>query len=124
MEGVLTSAVKSDCTRETKVTSVSGSQKAGQCGQSRKHIRELMKMAIDKYLIIVLFFICNLAVAFTDTPAACYRLEPQTVVGIIFADVLLTLIIVVITYHCGSFRRQKTENAHKVYMNVRANCKR
>ncbi|KAG7474514.1 hypothetical protein JOB18_010636 [Solea senegalensis] len=75
MEGVLTSAVKSDCTRETKVTSVSGSQKAGQCGQSRKHIRELMKMAIDKYLIIVLFFICNLAVAFTGKSGEAHSSE-------------------------------------------------
>uniref|UniRef100_A0A3B4XQB7 Hematopoietic cell signal transducer n=1 Tax=Seriola lalandi dorsalis TaxID=1841481 RepID=A0A3B4XQB7_SERLL len=58
-----------------------------------------------------------------DTSPSCYRIEPGTIAGIICADVLLTLIIVIVTYRCASFRRQKIDNAHKVYMNVRANCK-
>uniref|UniRef100_A0A3B4UJI6 Hematopoietic cell signal transducer n=1 Tax=Seriola dumerili TaxID=41447 RepID=A0A3B4UJI6_SERDU len=58
-----------------------------------------------------------------NTSPSCYRIEPGTIAGIICADVLLTLIIVIVTYRCASFRRQKIDNAHKVYMNVRANCK-
>uniref|UniRef100_UPI003AAB79E1 hematopoietic cell signal transducer n=1 Tax=Centroberyx gerrardi TaxID=166262 RepID=UPI003AAB79E1 len=54
---------------------------------------------------------------------SCYRIEPGTMAGIISADVVLTLIIVVVTYQCASSRRQRRENADKVYMNVRANCK-
>uniref|UniRef100_A0A3B3TQA6 Hematopoietic cell signal transducer n=1 Tax=Poecilia latipinna TaxID=48699 RepID=A0A3B3TQA6_9TELE len=46
-----------------------------------------------------------------------------TIAGIIAADLLLTLIIVVVTYRCASFRRQQIDNADKVYMNVRANLK-
>ncbi|XP_071372227.1 hematopoietic cell signal transducer isoform X1 [Centroberyx affinis] len=54
---------------------------------------------------------------------SCYRIEPGTMAGIISADLVLTLIIVVVTYQCASSRRQRRENADKVYMNVRANCK-
>uniref|UniRef100_A0AAQ5YXK4 Hematopoietic cell signal transducer n=1 Tax=Amphiprion ocellaris TaxID=80972 RepID=A0AAQ5YXK4_AMPOC len=54
---------------------------------------------------------------------SCYRIEPGTIAGIICADVLLTLIIVAATYRCASFRRQKIDNANKVYMNVRDYCK-
>uniref|UniRef100_A0A3B3Z186 Hematopoietic cell signal transducer n=1 Tax=Poecilia mexicana TaxID=48701 RepID=A0A3B3Z186_9TELE len=54
---------------------------------------------------------------------SCYRIEPGTIAGIIAADLLLTLIIVVVTYRCASFRRQQIDNADKVYMNVRANLK-
>uniref|UniRef100_A0A8D3E9Q3 Hematopoietic cell signal transducer n=1 Tax=Scophthalmus maximus TaxID=52904 RepID=A0A8D3E9Q3_SCOMX len=71
-------------------------------------------MAFNKYFIVVLFFLYS--------AASCYRIEPGTIAGIIAADVLLTLIIVIATYRCASFRREKIENAHKVYMNVRANC--
>ncbi|XP_034466729.1 hematopoietic cell signal transducer isoform X2 [Hippoglossus hippoglossus] len=81
-------------------------------------------MAHNKYLIVWLFFLCNSAVAFADNTSSCYRIEPWTIVGIIFADVFLTLIIVAITYRCASIRREKVENADKVYMNVRANCKK
>ncbi|XP_068995886.1 hematopoietic cell signal transducer [Embiotoca jacksoni] len=80
-------------------------------------------MACDKFFSIALFLFCNVAVALTDSHVSCYRIEPGTIAGIIFADLLLTLIIVVVTYRCASFRRQKIENANKVYMNVRANCK-
>ncbi|XP_069393422.1 hematopoietic cell signal transducer [Paralichthys olivaceus] len=79
-------------------------------------------MAHNKYFMVGLFFFCNLAVAFADN-TTCWRIEPWTIAGIIFTDVLLTLIIVAVTYRCASNRREKLENAHKVYMNVRANCK-
>ncbi|XP_071325110.1 hematopoietic cell signal transducer [Trachinotus anak] len=80
-------------------------------------------MAYNKFFIFALFFFCNLTGALTDTSASCYRIEPGTIAGIICADVLLTLLIVIVTYRCASFRRQKIDNADKVYMNVRANCK-
>uniref|UniRef100_A0A3P9H1C9 Hematopoietic cell signal transducer n=1 Tax=Oryzias latipes TaxID=8090 RepID=A0A3P9H1C9_ORYLA len=51
-------------------------------------------------------------------------IEPGTIAGIVSIDVLLTLIIVAVTYRCASFRHKKVENANKVYMNVRANCKK
>ncbi|XP_075965221.1 hematopoietic cell signal transducer isoform X2 [Anarhichas minor] len=70
-----------------------------------------------------LFFLLDLAVALTESTAPCYRIEPGTVAAIICADVLLTLVIVIVTYRCASHRRQKMDNADKVYMNVRANCK-
>ncbi|KAF0045296.1 hypothetical protein F2P81_001825 [Scophthalmus maximus] len=66
--------------------------------------------------------VCPLTLCEPDSAASCYRIEPGTIAGIIAADVLLTLIIVIATYRCASFRREKIENAHKVYMNVRANC--
>ncbi|GLD63548.1 hematopoietic cell signal transducer-like protein [Lates japonicus] len=70
-----------------------------------------------------LFISPDLAVVLTDNTVSCYRIEPGTIAGIICADVLLTLIIVIVTYRCASFRRQRIDNADKVYMNVRANCK-
>ncbi|XP_059194739.1 hematopoietic cell signal transducer [Centropristis striata] len=80
-------------------------------------------MAFNKLSIIVLLFLCKLNVALTESPVVCYRIEPGTIAGIVCADVVLTLVIVVVTYRLASFRRQKIENANKVYMNVRANCK-
>ncbi|XP_040899891.1 hematopoietic cell signal transducer [Toxotes jaculatrix] len=80
-------------------------------------------MTYSKLFIMVLFLLCSLGGVLSDTTASCYRIEPGTIAGIIFADVLLTLIIVAVTYRCASLRRQKIENADKVYMNVRANCK-
>ncbi|XP_029360940.1 hematopoietic cell signal transducer [Echeneis naucrates] len=77
-------------------------------------------MAYSEFLISALLLLCNLTGALT---ASCYRIEPGTIAGIVCADVLLTLIIIIITYRCASLRRQKIENADKVYMNVRANCK-
>ncbi|XP_028985882.1 hematopoietic cell signal transducer [Betta splendens] len=78
-------------------------------------------MADTRPIFAGLLLLCNLALGLTDD--SCYRIEPGTVAGIICADVVLTLIIVIVTYRCASFRRQKLENADKVYMNVRANCK-
>nr|XP_020493081.1 hematopoietic cell signal transducer-like [Labrus bergylta] len=80
-------------------------------------------MAYRRGFYVVLFFLCNLAVALTESTGPCYRIEPGTVAGIICADVVLTLIIVIVTYRCASLRRQRIDNANKVYMNVRANCK-
>uniref|UniRef100_A0A3Q2CMP9 Hematopoietic cell signal transducer n=1 Tax=Cyprinodon variegatus TaxID=28743 RepID=A0A3Q2CMP9_CYPVA len=54
---------------------------------------------------------------------SCYRIEPGTMAGIISADLMLTLLIVGITYKYASYRRQKVDNADKIYMNVRANIK-
>ncbi|XP_013864163.1 uncharacterized protein hcst isoform X2 [Austrofundulus limnaeus] len=79
-------------------------------------------MASAKLLVLVLFFLCNLPEALTDS-ASCYRIEPWTIAIIVSADLVLTLIIVAVTYRCASFRRRKIDNANKVYMNVRANCK-
>ncbi|XP_034553384.1 hematopoietic cell signal transducer [Notolabrus celidotus] len=80
-------------------------------------------MAYNKRLYTVLVFFCGLAVILADCTVSCYRIEPGTMAGIICADLLLTLIIVIVTYRCASARRQRIENANKVYMNVRANCK-
>uniref|UniRef100_A0A3P8VET9 Hematopoietic cell signal transducer n=1 Tax=Cynoglossus semilaevis TaxID=244447 RepID=A0A3P8VET9_CYNSE len=51
-------------------------------------------------------------------------LSPWTIAGIVLADVVLTIIIVVATYRFARIRHRNIENANKVYMNVRANCKR
>lgn len=42
-----------------------------------------------------------------DSSVSCYRIEPGTIAGIIGADVLLTLIIVVITYRFASSRQKR-----------------
>ncbi|XP_049336689.1 hematopoietic cell signal transducer [Astyanax mexicanus] len=54
---------------------------------------------------------------------SCYRIAPGTLAGAVLGDIALTIFIVGVTYCCASKRRQKKENAEKVYMNVRANCK-
>ncbi|XP_037836007.1 hematopoietic cell signal transducer [Kryptolebias marmoratus] len=79
-------------------------------------------MASDKLFTLVLIFLCNLPGALTDS-VSCYRIDPAVIAGIIAADLVLTLIIVVLTYKCASSQRQKIDDANKVYMNVRANCK-
>ncbi|XP_011483424.1 TYRO protein tyrosine kinase-binding protein [Oryzias latipes] len=80
-------------------------------------------MAFTK-AISFLLLLCNLSVALTESTVSCYRIEPGTIAGMVSIDVLLTLIIVAVTYRCASFRHKKVENANKVYMNVRANCKK
>ncbi|XP_051813113.1 hematopoietic cell signal transducer [Acanthochromis polyacanthus] len=80
-------------------------------------------MAFNKFFIVAVCCLCYLTVALADSTVSCYRIEPGTIAGIICADVLLTLIIVAATYRCASFRRQKIDNANKVYMNVRDYCK-
>ncbi|XP_054478337.1 hematopoietic cell signal transducer isoform X1 [Anoplopoma fimbria] len=79
-------------------------------------------MAYNKFFTVIVF-LYNLTVALTESTVSCYRIEPATIAGIISADVLLTLAIVIVTYRCASYRRQKIDKADKVYMNVRANCK-
>uniref|UniRef100_A0A8C7Y6V4 Hematopoietic cell signal transducer n=1 Tax=Oryzias sinensis TaxID=183150 RepID=A0A8C7Y6V4_9TELE len=75
------------------------------------------------YLSTFFSVYCFFGVFFEST-VSCYRIEPGTIAGIVSIDVLLTLIIVAVTYRCASFRHKKVENANKVYMNVRANCKK
>ncbi|XP_068180483.1 hematopoietic cell signal transducer [Antennarius striatus] len=75
------------------------------------------------YFFVILFFLCNLAGVHAVASVSCYRIEPGTMAGIICADLLLTLVIIIVTYHYASLRRQKLEKAEKVYMNVRADCK-
>ncbi|XP_024123922.1 hematopoietic cell signal transducer [Oryzias melastigma] len=81
-------------------------------------------MAFLKGFLTLLLLLCNLSVALTESAVSCYRIEPGTIAGIVCVDVLLTLIIVAVTYRCASFRHKKVEKANKVYMNVRANCKK
>uniref|UniRef100_A0A8C9R3E5 Hematopoietic cell signal transducer n=1 Tax=Scleropages formosus TaxID=113540 RepID=A0A8C9R3E5_SCLFO len=57
-----------------------------------------------------------------DTPT-CYRIEPATMVGVVIGDMALTVLMVIVAYQCASRRRRQKEEADKVYMNVRANCK-
>ncbi|XP_046888679.1 hematopoietic cell signal transducer [Hypomesus transpacificus] len=78
------------------------------------------------YHILLLFLtlcFCEVTVAGEETNVSCYRIEPSTMAGIIIADVILTLAIVLVTYHCASRRREGKAEADKIYMNVRANCK-
>ncbi|XP_037310419.1 hematopoietic cell signal transducer [Pungitius pungitius] len=98
-----------------------GFQVAVQLEHSRKLTTELT-MAYKEFFI-VLMFLCDLAVALPESTVSCYRIEPGTIAGIVCADVLLTVVIVVVTYRCAGYRRQKIEKANEVYMNVRANCK-
>ncbi|XP_051922722.1 uncharacterized protein LOC127601476 isoform X3 [Hippocampus zosterae] len=70
------------------------------------------------------FSVKDQAVAQKDSPVSCYTIEPGMLAGIISADVLLTLIIVTITYRCASNQSSKNhkhreKDDHKVYMNVR-----
>ncbi|KAM6909680.1 hematopoietic cell signal transducer [Xenentodon cancila] len=79
-------------------------------------------MAYKTFFIIALLFISNLAVALANQTVSCYRIEPGTIAGILCVDLLLTLIIIAVTYRCA-YKRKKINNANKVYMNVRANYK-
>ncbi|XP_051922723.1 TYRO protein tyrosine kinase-binding protein-like isoform X4 [Hippocampus zosterae] len=81
-------------------------------------------MACSKLFILLFCVLCNQAVAQKDSPVSCYTIEPGMLAGIISADVLLTLIIVTITYRCASNQSSKNhkhreKDDHKVYMNVR-----
>ncbi|KAL2084460.1 hypothetical protein ACEWY4_019978 [Coilia grayii] len=55
---------------------------------------------------------------------SCYKIEPVTLAGVVVSDIVLTMAIVLVTYYCASRRRRERDNADKVYMNVRANCKK
>ncbi|KAM9722830.1 hematopoietic cell signal transducer isoform 1-T2 [Menidia menidia] len=80
-------------------------------------------MAYHTLTVAVLIFLSNLSVTLADGTVTCYRIEAGTMAGIICADVVLTLVIVIVTYRCARSRRLKIDNAEKVYMNVRANLK-
>lgn len=43
----------------------------------------------------------------SDSAVSCYRIEPGTVAGVISTDVLLTLVIVIITYKIASSQQKK-----------------
>ncbi|XP_037130557.1 uncharacterized protein LOC119136294 isoform X2 [Syngnathus acus] len=63
-----------------------------------------------------------------DGRASCYTIEPGILAGIISADVLLTLILVIITYQCARIQLSKSQKHrekqdHKTYMNFRASKK-
>ncbi|MEQ2296313.1 hypothetical protein AMECASPLE_023567, partial [Ameca splendens] len=102
-------------------TSSSRVHQAYENDQSRLNRIKLIYKVMANNLIILLFLLCNLTAALADSNVSCYRIEPGTIAGIISADLLLTLIIVVVTYRCASLRREKIDKADKVYMNVRAN---
>ncbi|KAL0984990.1 hypothetical protein UPYG_G00151520 [Umbra pygmaea] len=81
------------------------------------------KMAINAWGLMILF-LCGNSVAEQGTDnVSCYRIQPATMASIVIADIILTIGIVIVTYHCASRRRLRKERADKVYMNVRANCK-
>uniref|UniRef100_A0A8C8JNZ4 Hematopoietic cell signal transducer n=1 Tax=Oncorhynchus tshawytscha TaxID=74940 RepID=A0A8C8JNZ4_ONCTS len=55
----------------------------------------------EQALIFLMFSILN--------NPSCYRIEPGSMAGIIAADVILTLAVVIVTYHCASRRRCRKE---------------
>lgn len=75
------------------------------------------------FAVFVMVVVCQAMVSAAEDRGLCYGLGSGTIAGIIFADVAVTVLIVSVTYWYASKRRQKKENADKVYMNVRANCK-
>ncbi|KAF4103206.1 hematopoietic cell signal transducer [Onychostoma macrolepis] len=83
-----------------------------------------MTQEMTKRSFLIFFSIYLLAmVSAVEDKGSCYGVGSGTIAGIIFADVAVTVLIVTTTYWYASKRRQKKENADKVYMNVRANCK-
>uniref|UniRef100_A0A3Q3B199 Uncharacterized protein n=1 Tax=Kryptolebias marmoratus TaxID=37003 RepID=A0A3Q3B199_KRYMA len=48
--------------------------------------------------------------SFSSDSVSCYRIDPAVIAGIIAADLVLTLIIVVLTYKCASSQRQKIDD--------------
>ncbi|XP_036395537.1 hematopoietic cell signal transducer [Megalops cyprinoides] len=76
--------------------------------------------------LCVFLFLCFYEMALaaeSQDSGYCYKIEPSTMVGIVIGDVVLTVLIVITVYHCASRRRRQRDEADKVYMNVRANCK-
>ncbi|XP_017557580.1 hematopoietic cell signal transducer [Pygocentrus nattereri] len=76
-------------------------------------------------ILLMLLFLPLIAMTSAEEPesSSCYRIAPATLAGVVLGDIALTIFIVGVTYCCASKRRQQKENADKVYMNVRANCK-
>ncbi|KAJ8332920.1 hypothetical protein SKAU_G00418160 [Synaphobranchus kaupii] len=81
-------------------------------------------MAANAVLMFLFFCFYEMVLA-TENPETdyCYKIKPVTMILIIVGDVGLTVVIVLVVYHCASQRRKRREEADKVYMNVRANCK-
>ncbi|XP_033837273.1 hematopoietic cell signal transducer isoform X2 [Periophthalmus magnuspinnatus] len=79
-------------------------------------------MATNNFYFLLLS-LCNVVLALSESPVSCYKIEPGTVAGIISVDIILTLLIVAVTYHCARNQQQRATKVEKVYMNVRAKCK-
>ncbi|XP_062394684.1 hematopoietic cell signal transducer [Sardina pilchardus] len=83
---------------------------------------------MSRSTLLVLLLLCvqegTLANSASVQENACYRIEPGVLAGVVISDIVLTTAIVLITYFCASRRSRQTDNAEKVYMNVRANCKK
>ncbi|XP_056142875.1 hematopoietic cell signal transducer isoform X2 [Lampris incognitus] len=79
-------------------------------------------MADNIFYVALLLSLHSFAMAEREN-SHCYRIEPGTMAGVITADVVLTIVTVIVTYVCASRRRWRKDNANAVYMNVRANCK-
>ncbi|XP_072536476.1 hematopoietic cell signal transducer [Salminus brasiliensis] len=79
----------------------------------------------DNVLLMILFLhlVAMQCSAESTEKGLCYNIAPGTLAGAVLGDIALTVFIVGVTYCCASKRRHKKENADKVYMNVRANCK-
>ncbi|KAL4657732.1 hematopoietic cell signal transducer-like [Arapaima gigas] len=78
----------------------------------------------DGAVFVLLCFLVTVARGSPELSApTCYRIEPATMVGVVIGDVALTVLMVTVAFHCASRRRRHKEEADKVYMNVRANCK-
>ncbi|XP_072769019.1 hematopoietic cell signal transducer [Nerophis lumbriciformis] len=73
--------------------------------------------------IMLVSILCNLTVVFTDDPVSCYNIQPGLLAGIVSADVLLTLILVFLTYR-WTINQHPKKPPHKegktVYMNFQA----
>lgn len=63
-----------------------------------------------------------LLVCFPEAPVSCYRIEPGTIAGIVCADVLLTLVIVIVTYQCASYRHKKMDKCEATGLNESGLC--
>ncbi|KAM9807060.1 hematopoietic cell signal transducer isoform 2-T2 [Syngnathus typhle] len=94
-------------------------------------------MACAKSFVLLFSVLCTLkgsAVAYNltaitlDGHASCYKIQPGILAGIISADVLLTLVLVIITYQCARIqlsksRKHREKQDQKTYMNFRASKK-
>uniref|UniRef100_A0A8C7MJC9 Hematopoietic cell signal transducer n=1 Tax=Oncorhynchus kisutch TaxID=8019 RepID=A0A8C7MJC9_ONCKI len=69
----------------------------------------LYTQCIQYYIDNYLFFIFLLKTQVQVYNPSCYRIEPGTMASIIAADVILTIAVVIVTYHCASRRRRRNE---------------
>ncbi|XP_035386298.1 hematopoietic cell signal transducer [Electrophorus electricus] len=80
-------------------------------------------MANAGFLVFLLFNLLAIIMAEDTDSGPCYRIATGALAGVVLGDIILTVFIVGVTYCYASKRRCRKENADKVYMNVRANCK-